>query len=119
MKAEELTIPEFILGEVPIKDGSIQDQRSWIFCPRALSLIEVIPEEELTVAIHRYLVQKKFTYLNSQKVKENFLLVIVQNNCEFTSINPIQLLEKSWQYYLQYLKWEDENLDVRDSTTLN
>lgn len=110
-KSVKLKIPDFLYCEIPIKDGSIQDQRAWIYCPQALSLIEVIPEDELTVAINRELIQKKFTYENTDCYPEEFLLVIVQNNCEISDIDPQELLANAWDYYQNYLIWEDSQID--------
>jgi hypothetical protein len=107
MRAEELEIPKFLLCEQPIKANNNLDHRAWIYCPTSLSLIEVIPEEDITVAINRKLVQKKFTFENSNLFPEEFTLVIVQDNCEMAEINPYHLLQKAWEFYEEYLIWSD------------
>jgi hypothetical protein len=108
---EELKLPNFFHAEIPIKDGSFQDQRAWIYCPQALSLIEIIPEDETVTAINRDLVQKKFIYENPDCFPEEFRLVIAQNNCELAGVDPVELLYKAWLWYEQYLIWEDAQLD--------
>lgn len=111
MSVLELKLPEFIFGEIPIKDGSIHDQRHWIYCPGAQSLIEVIPEDEIIAAIDRQLVQKTFVYEGFDGVPEGFRLVIAQDNCELAEIDPTELLRRAWDWYEQYLIWEDAQLD--------
>jgi hypothetical protein len=110
MKIEELIIPEFIFGEIPIKTGSIHDQRMWIYCTRALSLIEVIAEDELTVAIDRKLLQKKY-----QHEDEQYTLVFIQNNCEATENDPNDLLDNAWHFIAQYFKWEDNQNSLNEN----
>lgn len=119
MKFEELIIPQFVLAEIPVKDGSIHDDRSWIYCPGALSLIEVIAEDELTVALDRSLIRKKFTYENPDCFPEYFLLVIIQNNCEYAGVDPQLLLDQAWNWYQKYLIWEDSAIDQSEKAIDN
>ena len=67
--------------------------------------------------------QKNFVY-KSDKYEEEFLVVLVQNNIEQVNqnreiehiqnkIHPLtseQMLNDAWDYYLNYLKWEDQEL---------
>jgi hypothetical protein len=111
MKAINLTVPDFFLCEQPIKDGSNLDQRMWIYSKLSLSLIEVLPEDEITTAVDKSLIQKRFIYINSDGIKESFLLIFVQNNCAAVDADPINLLQKAWEWFEDYLKWEDGNID--------
>lgn len=111
MKAIDLKLPEFFLCEQPIKDGSNLDQRMWIYSRLSLSLIEVIPEDEIPVAINRKLVQNRFLYKNTDGFEESFLLFFVQNNCAMVDQNPIELLKEAWKWFEAYLRWEDGNID--------
>jgi hypothetical protein len=110
MRAGELKLPEFIFCEVPIKDGGINDDRQWLYCPKALSLVEIVVEDEMVVALNRDLFQQKFKHINPEGVIETFTLAVVQNNLEMTEIDPVFFLAKAWEYYSKYLEWEDSNL---------
>lgn len=111
MKEINLTVPNFFLCEQPIKDGTAMDQRMWIYSRLSLSLIEVIPEDEIPVAINRDLVQNRFFYTNPDGMEESFLLFFVQNNCAMVDVDPIELLKEAWAWFESYLRWEDGNID--------
>lgn len=119
MKPIQLTIPDFFLCEQPIKDGSNLDQRMWIYSRVTISLIEVIPEDEIIAVIDRSLIQKRFKYINSDGIEESFLLVFIQNNCAMVEANPLDLLNKAWSWFEKYLKWEDGNIDESDFSVNN
>jgi hypothetical protein len=111
MSVEKLVIPDFLLCEVPIKGGDNLDKRMWIYSRMTLSLIEIIPEDYLPAATNRNLIQKRFLYKNSGGLTESFLLVLVQNNCGLVDFEPLHLLVNAWQWFENYLKWEDGNID--------
>ena len=100
-----MNLPRFLFCEQPIKTGTFQDQRMWIYCPPALSLIEAIPEDEITVAINRDLIQKRYRYND-----ESYLLVFTQNNADYAEINPADLMDEAWQWLCKYFAWEDQQI---------
>lgn len=114
---KQLTVPDFIFCENPIKTGDIvEDNRAFIFCSKYLSLIEVIPMDLFIASYPSELPQKTFFY-----GQEEFLLVLVINNIQFNNIQneieilkgnaePMQeskLLDLAWDFYSKYLEWED------------
>ena len=94
--------PEFLFCEIPIKDGSQQDDRIWIYHLNSLSLIEFIYVDDF----------KDFQFTGKQDrfeyMGENWFGVYVQNNCEATDQNADQVLKKAWKYLEDYFVWEDE-----------
>lgn len=45
--------------------------------------------------------------------KETWALVFVQNNAEITGANPVELLKEAWNFFKEYLEWEDKNLEAK------
>lgn len=90
--------PEFFLAEIPVKDGSINDKRQWIYSRLSLSLIEFVKVDNV-VTYHFKNKQKKFSFQNS-----HYVGVFAQNNCEATENDEDEILNKSWEFYKQYLK---------------
>lgn len=109
----ELRNPEFLHCEFPIKTGDIvRDNRAFIYCVNYLSLIEIIPMDLFLAAFPIEQAQKEYTY----ETGETFLLVFTQNNIELANeatgkdTTPEQLLDLAWNYYREYLIWEDSQI---------
>jgi hypothetical protein len=98
----EFVEPEFLLCEIPIKDGSDEDDRLWIYHLESLSLIEFINVDGFT-DFQFTGKQDRFEYLD-----ENWFGVYVQNNCESTNQDADQVLKKAWKYLEEYFDWEEE-----------
>ena len=105
MEKFEYIKPEFLFCEIPIKDGTKQDYRIWIYHLNSLSLIEFINVDDC-VDLQFTGKQDRFEYLD-----ENWFGVYVQNNCEVTGQNADQVLKKAWEYLENYFIWEDDQED--------
>jgi hypothetical protein len=105
MNKLEFEKPEFLFCEIPIKDGSDEDDRLWIYHLDSLSLIEFINVDDFT-EFQFIGKQDRFEYLD-----ENWFGVYVQNNCESTNQNADQVLKKAWKYLEEYFDWEEEQED--------
>jgi hypothetical protein len=101
----EFEKPEFLFCEIPIKDGSDEDDRLWIYHLDSLSLIEFINVDDFT-DFQFTGKQDRFEYLD-----ENWFGVYVQNNCESTNQNADQVLKKAWKFLEEYFDWEEEQED--------
>jgi hypothetical protein len=95
----EFVEPEFLFCEIPIKDGSDEDDRLWIYHLESLSLIEFINVDDFT-DFQFTGKQDRFEYLD-----ENWFGVYVQNNCESTNQNADQVLKKAWKFLEEYFDW--------------
>lgn len=95
------TQPEFFFCEIPIKDGSQNDDRIWIYHRLSLSLIEFVNVDNF-VDFQFQGIQDRFEYLD-----ENWFGVFVQNNCEATDHKPYEVLKKAWRFLENYFIWED------------
>lgn len=123
-KLTQILLPKFIHCENEPKNGElIHDNRSFIYSPEYLSLVEIIPLDAYQIQYSMDLPQKSFIYTSERyKVAEDFLLVLVQNNIDVVNstkeIDILQnktslmttgmFLDEAWDYYLDYLKWEDQ-----------
>ena len=105
MKKFDFIKPEFLMCEIPIKDGSENDDRLWIYHLDSLSLIEFIYVDDFK-DFHFTGKQDRFEYLG-----ENWFGVFVQNNCEVTEQDADQVLKKAWKYLENYCIWEDDQED--------
>jgi len=109
----EFTQPEFLMAEIPIKDGSLNDHRLWVYHRLSLSLIEFI-------CINDY---DDFEFTNKQDYftyeEETWFGVYVQNNCEATGNIENEVLKKAWEFLKSYLNWEDKNIDQSGKSKLN
>ncbi|SHJ00076.1 hypothetical protein SAMN04487911_10952 [Arenibacter nanhaiticus] len=101
MTIEDLSLPEFIFGEFPIKNDSIHDQRQFIL-HKGISLIEVIPQDELENIAFDDKTSKHFSYFG-----EDFTLFYQTNNTAASSQSEIEVLDRAWEWYREYLIWED------------
>ena len=106
----QFELPEFLLAEFPIKTGnSFNDERHFIV-HKGITLIEVIPID-LYKEIHLNdgIISKRYKYNN-----ENFILAYHTNNAHLYDYNQYELLDLAWEWYRQYLKWEDDNIDMQE-----
>lgn len=123
---EQIRLPKFIHCENEPKTGDlIHDNRQFIYSPEYLSLIEIIPLDTYQIQYSMDLPQRHFTYYSPHfKNEEDFLVVLVQNNIELVNqsreieilqgkllpMTSEQLINEVWNYYVNYLKWEDQQL---------
>lgn len=99
---EELTLPEFLLAEFPIKDGGFNDQRMFIV-HKGISLIEIIAHDEFPAFVtFEDKISKQYSYFD-----EEFTLVYHTNNVEYLDMDPLNLLDKAFEWFREYLIWED------------
>ncbi len=110
MALQNYTKPKFLLAEIPIKNNTFQDHRNWVYCVDALSLIEFIYVDDLQdFQFTGY--QERFEYENEIDGElENFWAVFVQNNCEAAGQNQATVMQEAWQFYKEYLQWEDSRM---------
>lgn len=107
----KIKAPDYLLCENPIKDGSFEGLRSFIYVPSKLSLIEIFSIDDGRPILQSDAIFKEYTYVNSTRRSENHILVFVQNNCHYMEANPYNLLEDVWLWYVKYLEWEDKNIN--------
>ncbi|WP_291076321.1 MULTISPECIES: hypothetical protein [unclassified Empedobacter] len=121
---EQISIPKFIHCENEPKTGDfLHDNRQFIYCPEYLSLIEIIPLDDIQIAYPMEQFQKSFLYFSDHfKSEEEYLLVFVQNNVKLIESNneivhlqngtePMteeKLIDEAWDYYKTYLIMEDK-----------
>lgn len=106
-------LPEFLLSEVGIKDGTYNDHRIWITCPKYLSIVEFVCLDDVG-AFASNQIEMSFEYEG-----EEWLGFFAQNNCEMVEADPKKVLKQAWKYYSTYLHWEDENSNISDIAGLN
>ena len=100
--------PEFLFCEIPIKNGTFNDNRVWIYHLPSLSLIEFV-EANAFIDFKFNSKQALFQY-----EYENYIGVFTQNNCNNLNLNPDDILKKSWLFLKDYLAWEDKNIDLEN-----
>jgi hypothetical protein len=110
MEKFNFTKPDFLFCEIPVKDGSMHDDRVWVYCTKALSLIEFVNVDTFK-DFEFNAFQKRYEYDSSDGILENYFGVFVQNNCEFTEKRPDKVMDDAWQFYKDYLQWEDKQID--------
>lgn len=115
---KEIHLPEFIHCENEPKNGDfLHDQRQFIYCPKFLSLVELIPFDDIQILYPIEMPQKQYFYFSElYQENEEWLLVLVQNNIEVANAMLEQemteeaLLDACWEYYKKYLIWEDRQI---------
>lgn len=117
MKITEIKNPEFIFGEIPIKDDSWNDNRIFITSVKYLSIIECFRLDEIDVSFPPNQIQKTFVHKNSDGINEDWLLVFTQNNISIVDefITHEDVLQSAWEYLELYLIWEDINIDFPEN----
>ena len=116
----ELKLPKFLLAEEPTKEYVGVE---WIYSPQYLSLIMIVSENDIPTVLdarNRRKSRKTFTYQD-----ETFEFIIIQNNVAATGgqlapeITEIEFLEQAYDWYKDYLIWEDKNIDEDINSKLN
>ena len=116
----ELKLPKFLLAEEPTKEYVGVE---WIYSPQYLSLIMIISENDITTVLdarNRRNSRKTFTYKD-----ETFEFIIIQNNVAATGgqlapeITEIEFFEQAYDWYRNYLIWEDKNINEDINSKLN
>ncbi|MCJ8153190.1 hypothetical protein MKJ01_05370 [Chryseobacterium sp. SSA4.19] len=117
---KELILPKFLLAEEPTKPI---DREVYIYSPHYLSLVLIIPEDDITLFLNeekRTKPRKTFTYQD-----ESFELVVLQNNVGLAGgnlspeITEDEFLNQAWMFWEDYLIWEDSNSDESEISQLN
>lgn len=110
---DKYQLPKFLISEIAIKDKSYNDDRIWITCPQYLSIIEFVLLGNGGVYASNQ-IEMNFDYEG-----EEWIGFFAQNNCEMVDIDPKIVLKEAWEYFKNYLIWEDRNLDLRNNSILN
>lgn len=117
---KEIKLPQFLFAEDPT--GST-DRDLYIYSPHHLSLVMVIPENDMTFLLNTEnvsLKRKTYTYED-----ESFELIILQNNVLYAEgslspeISEDNFLDLAWKFWENYLIWEDNNMDESEPSKLN
>lgn len=107
MSLAEFTQPEFFLAEIPIKDGSFNDDRIWVYHRLSLSLIEFVCLNNIeNEDFQGY--NKDFIYMGNEDVDpEAWKGIFVQDNTAAVDQDRDDVINRAWEYLSNYLKWED------------
>ncbi|MFJ1492436.1 hypothetical protein [Capnocytophaga canis] len=121
MNIQEITLPKFLLAEEPMED---LNRFVYIYSPHYMSLIMVVEEYSQIMILNtenENKIQKLFQYSG----KEQFRLILLQNNVEATGgiFSPVittdEFLEEAWEWHRNYLVWEDNNIDNKEKGRWN
>ena len=113
-------MPKFLLAEEPTGPN---DREIFIYSPHYLSLVLVIPEDDITVLLNNEMRQKPSKPFQYHDV--TFELVIFQNNVLHAGgvlspeISEEEFLNQAWKFWEDYLIWEDRNIDENQSSQFN
>lgn len=99
MNLVEYIQPDYLLCELPIKTGGMDDNRLWVYCRRALSLIEFV---DVTNVLETNIEGTRFYYGS-----ECYLAAWVQNNCAATDHDSDTVMRAAWDFLKNYIAWED------------
>lgn len=106
---ENLLIPQFLISQMPFEDDPVLSNRLWLYCPRALSLIEVlITDNPETYGLEKFFPQKFSRNLHNGETVE-FIFLLIQNNCEKTGFEPETLLKSAWEWFSKYWDWQEQS----------
>lgn len=112
MKLENLNTPEFLFCEIPLKNGSVNDNRTWVLHTSTNILFEIIALDDLEmVNIYNHYKSFNFNYKY-----ERFKMVVVNDHL---NIITEEIIEGAKKFYIDYLKWEDENINNAEISNLN
>lgn len=115
----EIKAPDFLLCENPIKDGTLEGLRIFIYVPSKISLIEVFNLDFTPPVFNQGIFLKEYRYKNTDGVVETYSLAFIQNNCSASESDDFTVLDEAWSFYENYLRWEDDNIDKNDRATDN
>lgn len=95
------TTPKFLLAETPIKDGTFNDDRIWIYCPFALSLIEFVCLDDF--ADYNFKNNDYFIYTNVDGDDEHWAPNWTQNNCELCEVDENEVMANAIEFFKKHL----------------
>lgn len=102
----EFTVPKFIFGETPIKDGTFHDRRTWFYCPSALSLIEFIPLDNFSDFNNNS--ENYFVFIDAEGDEEHWSVEWVQNHCTVVGMMEEELMSEAITVFKRYLMQVDK-----------
>lgn len=109
---QEYPTPEFLLCELPIKDGTYQDNRNWVYHVKSLSLIEFVSVDQFID--YNFPSNDYFVYTNIFGEDEHYVGYFVQNNCELTGYESSKILEEAKGIYFEFITRLDQSMEEDD-----
>ncbi|MCP1996244.1 hypothetical protein [Flavobacterium sp. HSC-61S13] len=103
--------PDFLLAEIPVKNGSLQDDRIWVYCNKTFSLIEFILHDDFP-ELKLVGTQAVFTYIDFDEYREQWIGVYIQNNCALVGVDQKVNLQEAWDFLENYFRWEEQEVDL-------
>lgn len=102
----EFDLPEFLMAEFPIKNNDFNNDRMFIV-HKGNSLIEIISHElyEAHITFDEEL-SKQYSFFD-----EEFTLVYHTINGDYFEESPLDVLDKAFEWFREYLIWEDTRED--------
>lgn len=101
MDKKDFSLPDFLLGEFPIKNDGFNDQRQFII-HKGITLIEIIPHEVFTHVTFENQTAAQYSYFG-----EDFTLCYHTSNGGYYNLEEKELLDLAFEWYREYLIWED------------
>ena len=101
---------KFVLAENPMSNDETPKQYI-LHLPRPTAIIQ-IHLDKITPE-NKY--HKHFEYLNNDGINEQYTFSVLFYFSEDFSEDEkkvYKLIDKAWRWYLSYLRWEDNNIDL-------
>ncbi|MGL5235220.1 MAG: hypothetical protein ACRC8Z_10790 [Empedobacter falsenii] len=117
---KEIKLPLFLLANEPTEKYTGIE---YIYSPHYMSLIMVVSENDTTTLLNSENINKpRMTY---QYQDESFEFVIIQNNVLSVGwqlapeVSELDFLDSAFEWFENYLKWEESNIDENLKSKFN
>lgn len=115
MKIIEYTLPEFVFLDGNSHLGDTLEGRTVIQHIRTNTVMEVIAQDEVIISDFSNSKCHHFNYLNNFGITEKHMLVV-----HFTFATDLpDVFQKTVDWYIAYLRWEDRNISIEGTSKFN
>jgi len=119
MKITNYTLPEFVFIDGNSHQGDSLEGRTVIVHIRSYTIIEVIALDEVVIADFSGSRTYKFSYLNKFGITEKHMFAVHYKSSHVSDLDLNNIFMKTAEWYTNYLRWEDGNIETDGISKLN
>lgn len=113
-----LALPEFVFLDGNSPKGDTLQNRTVIQHIRSNTMLEVFNEDQFPIlSLKEEIVKKEFNYLNQFNIEEKHLIAVHFSFAEEDELEEV--LNKTINWYCEYLAWEDGNIIEENNASKN
>jgi hypothetical protein len=113
----DLTLPEWAFLEASDHTGNALEGRDVLLHVRTHTMLEFFSQNDMQIQLEPEVKQKQFYYRNKFGVIENYKVAVHYSLVEFTNLDEV--IEKSIEYFKNWIDWMDKSIEQEDTSKIN